>query len=133
MEEITRSEKRLGLSFSFQRGRLLIYYATIRELQEPDYIRFLFNSREKHLAVQACEQIDRDGVRVPKKGQTEKFQFEINSSPLLSVIYKACHWDFDKSYLVTGVSYHRNHLVDYDLKSADVIAQDQFVDPEGLE
>ena len=93
----------------------------------------MFNSREKHLAVQACEQIDRDGVRVPKKGQTEKFQFEINSSPLLSVIYKACHWDFDKSYLVTGVSYHRNHLVDYDLKTAVVIAQDQFVDPEGLE
>ena len=133
MEEKIRPEKRLGLSFSFQRGRLLIYYASIRELQEPEYIRFLFNSREKKLAIQVCEQIDRDGIRVPKKGETDKFQFDITSSPLLSVIYKACHWEFDKSYLVYGKSYPRNRLVGYDLNTAVVITQEQFVDPEGLE
>ena len=133
MEETNRTESRLGLSFSFQRGRLLIYYATIRELGEPEYIRFLLNSKEKKLAIQACEQIDRDSLRVPQKGQTEKFQFDIASSPLLSVIYRACHWEFDKSYLVYGESYPKNRLVDYDLKAAAVISQDQFVDPEGLE
>ncbi len=133
MEEKNRLESRLGLSFNFQRGRLLIYYATIREMGEPDYIRFLLNSKDRRLAVQACEQIDRDRIRVPKKGETEKFQFDIASSPLLSVIYKFCHWDIDKSYLVYGVSYPKNHLVDYDLEKAVVISQEQFVDPEGLE
>lgn len=85
---------KLGLSFSFQRGRLLIYYASIRELQEPEYIRFLFNSREKRLAIQVCEQIDRDGIRMPQKGETDKFQFDITSSPLLSVIYKVLSDEF---------------------------------------
>ena len=63
----------------------------------------------------------------------EKFQFDIASSPLLSLIYRSCHWSFDKSYLVYGESYPKNHLVDYDLKEAAVISQDQFVDPEGQE
>ena len=67
MEEKTRPDKRLGLSFSFQRGRLLIYYASIRELQEPEYIRFLFNSREKRLAIQVCEQIDRDPLHAKSR------------------------------------------------------------------
>ena len=77
-------------------------------------------------------------IQVQDSVRTPEWQFSpdgnnITSSPLLSVIYKACHWEFDKSYLVYGESYPRNRLVDYDLNTAVVITQEQFVDPEGLE
>ena len=131
MDEI-RTDVNLGLSFNIRRGRMLIYHSTLRALGEPEYIRFLFNNRDKRIAVQSCEAIDRDSFRVPKFIPGEKFQFDISSSPFLSVIYKACHWNYNESYLVYGERYMTNHLVDFDLKTAVQITQEQFVDPEGM-
>lgn len=128
----TRVETSLGLSFNIRRGRMLIYHSTIRALGEPEYIRFLFNSREKKIAVQSCEAIDRDSFRVPKPVPGEKFQFDISSSPFLSIIYKACRWSLDESYLVYGQLYPKNRLVDFELKTAVQITPDQFIDPENL-
>ena len=96
---------RLGLSFNIRRGRMLIYHSTIIEIGEPEFIRFLFNNRDKKIAVQSCEAIDRDSFRVPKVIPGERFQFDITSSPFLSVVYKACHWSPDESYLVYGISH----------------------------
>lgn len=126
------TEIRLGLSFNIRRGRMLVYHSTIRAIGEPEYIRFLFNNRDKKIAVQSCEAIDRDSFRVPKYIPGEKFQFDITNSPFLSVLYKACHWDYDESYLVYGERYPMNHLVEFDLKTAIQITQDQFVDPENV-
>ena len=128
MKDLTVTKK-LGLSFSIRRGRLLIYYATIRALGNPDYIRFLFNSRDKKIAIQCCDPIDRDSFRVNKYQEGMKYQFEITSSPFLSVIYKTCHWDADQTYLCYGKEYPENRLVEYKLEDATVIAADQFVDP----
>lgn len=127
-----KTDLRLGLSFNIRRGRMLVYHSTLRALGEPEYIRFLFNNRDKRIAVQSCEAIDRDSFRVPKYIPGERFQYDISSSPFLSVIYKACHWSINDSYLVYGERYSVNHLVDFDLKTAVQITQDQFVDPENL-
>ena len=124
------TDSRLGLSFSIRRGRLLIYHSVIRALGEPEQIRFLLNSRERHIAVQSCEPIDQHSFRVPKVQDGERFQFDISSSPLLSVLYKQCGWDADKTYLVYGREFQKNHLVDFDLNTAEVISPDDFVDPE---
>ena len=129
----SRAENRLGMSFSITRGRLLVYHATIRELGEPGYIRFLYNDGKRRVAVQCCEKIDEEGFRVPKAYQGERFQFEINSSPWLSVIYKKCGWDIEQSYSVTGVSYPEHRLVEFRLDNAKKIAPAQFVDPENLD
>lgn len=32
---------RIGLSFSMRRGRLLVYYTTIKAMGNPEHIRFL--------------------------------------------------------------------------------------------
>mgnify|MGYP007070214089 CR=1 FL=1 len=130
--EDSRVNTDIGLSFNIRRGRLLIYHSTIRALGNPEYIRFLFNSKDKKVAVQSCEAIDRDSFRVPKPISGEKFQFDISSSPFLSVIYKACGWGLDESYLVYGKLYPNNRLADFELKTAIQIMPDQFVDPENL-
>ena len=133
MNDANRPENRLGMSFSIMRGRLLIYHATIRALGDPDYIRFLYNDGKKRVAIQCCEQIDRDGFRVPKVTEGERFSFVINSSPFLSVIYKKCGWDIEQTYNVLGTSYPEYRLVEFRLDDAKKIAPGQFVDPENVD
>ena len=125
-----RSDIKVGLSFSLRRGRLLIHHATIRAIGNPDYMRFLLNSKEKHIAVQCCEAIDRDNFRVPELIEGDKYTFEISSSPFVSVIYKACGWDKETTYVVYGIVHEKYRLVDFDLTTAQVINPDEFVDPE---
>ena len=132
MDDGQSSENRLGMSFSLERGRLLIYHATVIELGAPDYIRFLYNDGRRRLAVQCCEKIDKEGHRVPKVAAGDRFQFEISSSPLLSVIYKKCEWDPSQTYSVFGASYPEHRLVEFRLDDALKIAASQFVDPENM-
>ena len=120
---------RLGLSFNIRREDADLS-STIRAIGAGIY-PFLFNNRDK-IAVQRCEAIDRDSFRVPKVVPGERFQFDITSSPFLSVVYKACHWSLDESYLVYGVNHPEHNLVEFELKEAIQITPEQFVDPENL-
>lgn len=133
MSSSTKGENRLGMSFSLTRGRLLVYHAAIVELGNPEYVRFLYNDGKKRIAVQCCEKIDKEGFRVPDLDVGERFQFEISSSPLLSVIYKKCGWEMDQTYNVTGVSYPEHRLIEYRLDDARQINSNQFIDPENEE
>ena len=133
MQENKKSGSRLGMSFSITRGRLLIYHATIIELGNPDYIRFLYNDGKRRVAVQCCEKIDKEGFRVPKVAPGERFQFEISGSPFLSVIYKKCQWNIEQAYNVFGISYLEHRLVEFRLDDAKQITASQFVDPENLD
>jgi len=126
---VNTTTNRMGLSLSMRRGRLLVYYTTIKAMGNPEHIRFLFNARDRKIAIQCCEPIDRDSFRVPEYREGEKYQFEISSSPFLSVIYKTCRWDPSMTYLSFGRMYSKNRLVEFDLKVAATIAPEQFVDP----
>ena len=127
-----RPENKAGVSFSIRRGRLLVYHATIKALDNPSYIRFLVNSNEQHLAVQCCEEIDGNHFRVPVPKEGEKYIFEISSVTFLSILYKMCKWDQAKTYMVYGEVHPKYRLVDFDLKNAREIRPDQFVDPENI-
>lgn len=130
MQDEYRPDGKLGMSFSIERGRLLVYHATILELGEPGYVRFLYNDGKRRLAIQCCEKIDKEGFRVPKVAAGGLFQFEISAEPLLSVIYKKCDWDPGKAYTVFGTSYPEHRLVEFRFDDAVMISADQFIDPE---
>lgn len=133
MNDVNRPDNRLGMSFSITRGRLLIYHATIKALGEPDYIRFLYNDSKRRVAIQCCEKIDKEGFRVPKVADGERFSFVISSSPFLSVIYKKCEWDIEQTYNVLGTAYPEHRLVEFCLDDAKQIAASQFIDPENAD
>lgn len=65
-------EYRTGISFSMKRRRVLIYRCTLRSLGVPKNIRFLLNMKQKRIAVQVCEAIDRDSFTVPEFDKGEK-------------------------------------------------------------
>ena len=125
-----KTEMKAGLSFCLRRGRLLIHHATIKALDEPEYIRFLLNEKEKCIAIQSCEAIDRDRFKVPIWREGTKDSFEITSIPFLTLIYKRCEWEPNKSFLVYGNVYPKHRLVEFDLRTSVEINVDQFVDPE---
>lgn len=132
MYDDNRPGNRLGMSFSIIRGRLLVYHATIIELGDPEYVRFLYNDGKRRFAVQCCEKIDKEGFRVPRVDPGGHFQFEVRSGPLLSVIYKKCEWNTEKAYNVYGTSYPEHRLVEFKLDEASMISSEQFIDPENL-
>ena len=123
--------EKLRVSFSLKRRRVLIHRTTLRALSNPTNIRFLMNTKDKKVAVQSCEAIDRDNFVVPDFNTVS--QFEITSVNFLQIIYKLAKWDEDKSYRIEGQAFTRNRLVEFDLMKATTIADEEFVDEEANE
>lgn len=119
-----QTENKLGLSLSIKRGRILIYRNTLKEIGEPDYIRLLLNRKLKRIAVQCCEEIDRDSYRVPDYSTWE--QFDIASLKFITMLYKMAGWDSEKSYRIYGYPVLKYRLVLFCLEDAHVIADDEF-------
>lgn len=121
-----------GLSFSLKRGRTLIYHATIRELDNPEYIRFLVNREQKKVAVQVCEAIDKDSFKVPEFPTDKRFQYEISSMNFVNIVYGMMNWDPQKAYHLRGYLVPRYRLMLYELVEAKAIKEEDFVDPESV-
>ncbi len=121
--------EKAGISFSIKRGRTLIYRATLHELGDPEYIRFLFNAKEHKLAVQSCEGIDKEAIKIPNDLEPHN-QFEVSSVGLLRIIYRNNQWDFEKTFNISGYSFPKNHLIEYRLSDAAQIRDEEFIDPD---
>lgn len=116
--------RRLGISFSLKRGRLLVYRSTLKSLGEPGFIRLLVNKKEKRIAVQSCEEIDKDSYHVPTYDNWE--QFEITSMKFINMIYKMASWDKQKTYRMYGYPVPRYHLVLFCLEDGREISDAEF-------
>lgn len=123
-------ENRTGISFSMNRGRVLIYRCTLRSLGVPKNIRFLLNVKKKRIAVQVCEAIDRDSFKVPEFEKGGKDQYEISSKSFLKIVYRIAGWNAEGTYRITGEVYPENRLVEFAFGDAVAIADEEFVDPE---
>lgn len=124
------NEIRTGISFSMKRRRVLIYRSSLRALGMPSIIRFLLNMKQKKVAVQACEAIDRDSFKVSEIIDGGKDQYEISSVNFLKMVYKLAGWKDDGTYRIAGVVFPENRLVEFELGDAVKIADEEFVDPE---
>lgn len=86
--------------------------------------------KQKKVAVQACEAIDRDSFKVPEIIDGGKDQYEISSVNFLKMVYKLAGWKDDGTYRIAGVVFAENRLVEFELGDAVKIADEEFVDPE---
>ena len=118
-----------GISFSLNEGRMFVYHATILELKEPKYIRFLFNPQEKKLAVLRCEKKLSESFVVPKY-VPENWDFRIQSMDMMKMIYRCCKWDEEKTYRTYGTYHEKHGLIEYDLMNASIIEETQVIDSE---
>lgn len=116
METDNTNGNGLGITFSLKRGRILIYRTALKAIGSPRFIRLLVSRKDKRIAVQCCEEIDRDSYAIPAYETWE--QFEIASTKFISLIYKLTKWDPDKNYRIYGYAVEKYHLILYCLDEA---------------
>ena len=121
MEE---SKYKLGISFSMQRRRILVYHDTLRALGEPSYIRFLLNKDARRLALQACR-YGENGYHEVGEYKNDRWSFEINSMDLVRLLRKICGWRQDCTYRVIGTVIQQHQLVEFDLNMAEPVTEEE--------
>lgn len=126
--------RRIGISFSLKRARVLIYHDTLRALQSPEFFRFLINEAKRKLAMEVCNYGD-DGFHiVPDFSEKDaRHSYEIASTDLLRMVYAMCNWDSEDTYRVYGRLYPEERVVEFELTDAQIISDAEFVDPETME
>lgn len=101
---ITISVTKNGLTFSKQ---------AVSQMNMAEYVNLLLNEEEHKLAVQVCEETDKDKVRFAKDGAQN---VRWNNRVFLDSIIRLMGWDKDKIYRVNGeyISSHNALLFNLD-------------------
>lgn len=116
-----------GVSLCKKSGKIRIFHSTIKELEHPKYIRFLFNPDRKTFVIQSCKDKVPESFLVPKY-TPDNWDFVVHSTPMLGGIWKVCGWDDDETYRIDGIYYAEHNLVEFDLKQAEMLNCDEIVD-----
>lgn len=130
-EKPVQTNKRMGVTLSLRRNELHIYVGTLEALNNPDYIRLLVNKKRKRIAVQVCDEIDRDNYHVPAEDEEGRRTFNIASLKFLGMIYKMAGWDTEKSYRILGYLIGDYDLVLFCLGEAEEITEEEFENAGG--
>lgn len=115
-EYIPWDTSKAGVSFSLEAGRIRMFRTTMEQLGNPAYFRFLYNPEQKTIAVQKCS-IDTKGAHeVPEIKDGDSY--EINSMPLVRMLYSHCAWKKKISYRVLGEYFDKQKMIVFDLSCA---------------
>ena len=106
----------LGMSFSAEEGRILIFRKTLDVLGKPSHYRFLYNASTHEIAVQACKPDEAGSHRVGKLDETNSC--EIKCIAFVRMIYKDAGWDKRWSYRLTGRAFQAQRLVSFQIEDA---------------
>lgn len=106
----------LGMSFSAEEGRILIFRKTLEVLGKPSHYRFLYNASTHEIAVQACKPGEAGSHRVGKLDETNSC--DIKSIAFVRMIYKDAGWNKRWSYWLTGRAFPAQRLVSFQIEDA---------------
>lgn len=115
-----------GISFRYRYGRIIIHRSTFRELQNPDYFRFMLNPDKKILVIQRCE-FDDPGYHRKPELKCNDHAFQMSSVDMVRMLYKVCHWDRDSTYRIWGSYLAKEDIVIFDLSKAEIVIWDKNV------
>ena len=95
--------------------------ATILQMGYPKRVRFLVNQERKELIVQPCNQHEPLAFKVPKDIGPRTHGLDVNSLPLLNVIYKTFGWDRNSRYLAFGRYIEKDNIIVFDLSNCQIL------------
>ncbi len=110
------------LSFYLNTSRLHIFSKTIIEIGNPKFIRFLVKEDGQYMIMEAYHKKDFQSHRVPKRAEG-KWEMEVRSLPLCSLLKNRLNWEDGKSYRIPGKTYPKQRLAVFDLSEAEQIQQ----------
>jgi len=105
--------------FDIKYYKTRINKATILQMGYPKLVRFLVNQERKELIVQPCNQNEPLAFKVPKDFGPKTHGLDVNSLPLLNVIYKTFGWNRNTRYLAYGRYIEKDNIVVFDLANCE--------------
>lgn len=109
------------ISFYLRSNTIHIFCKAIREIGNPEFIRFLIHLDGIKLVMQAYTQLEFISFRVPCSVYEKKGSMELRSKAFCGVIASHMGWDTRKSYRIPGNIYPKQRLVQFDLSKAVAI------------
>lgn len=116
MEHEDAQDYKVGMSMSWNNMRILIYKKALKALGWPKYIRFLFNTREKKICIQASKLSDQDSVLLPDYLNRKKC--ELNSVNMIILIWSLYGLEKEKTYQLNGIAHKGYNLVEFNVSEA---------------
>ncbi len=110
------------ISFYLQKPRIHVHSKTLIDIGNPRYVRFLVKEDGSSMVMESYHKKDFHSHRVPKR-TNKKWEMEISSLALCTLLKNKLNWESGKSYRVPGKIYPSQHLAVFDLSSAAPINQ----------
>ena len=116
MDHEDAQDYKVGMSMSWNNMRILIHKRALKALGWPKYIRFLFNTREKKICIQASKLSDQDSVLLPDYLNRKKC--ELNSVNMIILIWSLYGLEKEKTYQLNGITHKGYNLVEFNVSEA---------------
>ena len=116
MDHEDAQDYKVGMSMSWNNMRILIHKRALKALGWPKYIRFLFNTREKKICIQASKLSDQDSVLLPDYLNRKKC--ELNSVNMIILIWSLYGLEKEKTYQLNGIAHKGYNLVEFNVSEA---------------
>ena len=109
-------------SISITRNGLTFNKTAIVKLGEPEYVVLMKNENEKQIAVQVCEEDERNKTSFLTRKDKAVLSVRWNNKDLVTTIAKMMQWDLSgKGFRINGDYHHEERAMIFDLKNAEEI------------
>ena len=105
-----------GISFCMKSGRFTIFKTTLDVMGYPEYYRFLYNAKERKLAIEPC-MIDSQGAYALVNVKKEE-SYDVSSVDFVRMMYRENRWNRRISYRIAGWAFPEERAVEFDLTAA---------------
>lgn len=118
------------LTLDFRKGRIRIYRATLKLLNNPDYIRLLVNPEQEIIAVQVSDANEARAFRSAGLRIDSQKNYDLSSRALTDQLRPCWRWEAGKSYRLTGKVIKGKDIVVFDFNTS--ICVSPLEEPEGI-
>ena len=118
------------LTLDFRKGRIRIYRATLKLLNNPDYIRLLVNPEQEIIAVQVSDANEARAFRSAGLRVDSQKNYDLSSRALTDQLRPCWRWEAGKSYRLTGKVIKGKDIVVFDFNTS--ICVSPLEEPEGI-
>ena len=121
MDHEDAQDYKVGMSMSWNNMRILIHKRALKALGWPRYIKFLFNTREKKICIQASKFSDENSISLPDYFSRKKC--EISSINMIILIWALYGLEKEKTYQLSGIAHKGYNLVEFSVSEAKCTQQ----------
>ena len=112
-------EFRAGISFSWNNMRVYVHKKTLKALGYPEYARFLFDIERQKFCIQASR-LGESGA-FPLRINSRTNTCEINSMPLILLVWEKCKLRPGDTYRYIGIAHRRYRLVEFTVSEGECV------------